>query len=584
MTNPLRRRTTGASRPGFFRATAVLTVGISFALLLVAVPSGHARVTKENKCRVLMGKTVRKVAAFVVKARTLCVADRLKWKAGASVDCQADPNILGGSGTGDPETDQNLAKVADFINRQVSKLQRKCTGYTAEVGVPFGTLCGSAGPNDWGQATRCAAMEIGKRAGDTFSALLDIAPRPDVPLRGCYDRIARITRASEKKLNRLRNVCFVTNDKEADSGGVRCAAINAPPGVVQTTFSGKLDSKLALVSVKLRTKLLSAYADCSADLALLNLSQADGGPLPDSTGGAFSAEDLFTDLYDALLQDVTTIDAALYPMVGYCGDGVVDNSGCGAGPGGIDVYPCEECDDGNRTSCDGCDRDCTLPACGNGAACAPDECDDGNFDSGDGCSAVCVSEYCGDGILQPIIGEQCDDGNSVDGDGCDSNCTVTACGNGVTTPPEECDNGKLNSDTDPNATCRTDCTLAGCGDGFLAPDEQCDDGGESPTCDDDCTFVLCGDGNLNLSAGELCDDGNFLNGDGCDSNCTPTSCGNGVVTLDEECDDGNLINNDGCDINCTQTRCGNGIVTLGEVCDDGNVGSGDGCDANCTPT
>ncbi len=30
-------------------------------------------------------------------------------------------------------------------------------------------------------------------------------------------------------------------------------------------------------------------------------------------------------------------------------------------------------------------------------------------------------------------GEACDDGNATSGDGCDNNCTATACGNGVAT-------------------------------------------------------------------------------------------------------------------------------------------------------
>jgi cysteine-rich repeat protein len=163
-----------------------------------------------------------------------------------------------------------------------------------------------------------------------------------------------------------------------------------------------------------------------------------------------------------------------------------------------------------------------------------DECDDGNNDSGDGCSAVCISEFCGDAIVQLAIGEACDDGNALDGDGCDSNCTVTSCGNGIVTAPEVCDDGTLNSDTDPNASCRTDCTPAGCGDGVVADGETCDEGGQTSTCDLNCTFVQCGDGSHNTPAGERCDDGNYIDGDGCDSNCTPTTCGNGIVTVGEE--------------------------------------------------
>jgi uncharacterized delta-60 repeat protein len=58
-------------------------------------------------------------------------------------------------------------------------------------------------------------------------------------------------------------------------------------------------------------------------------------------------------------------------------------------------------------------------------------------------------------------------------------------------------------------------------------------------------------------------------------------CGNGVVDAGETCDDGNGVNGDGCDGNCTPTGCGNGIVTVGESCDDGNVAGGDCCDALC---
>src|SRR5262245_49094113 len=72
--------------------------------------------------------------------------------------------------------------------------------------------------------------------------------------------------------------------------------------------------------------------------------------------------------------------------------------------------------------------------------------------------------------------------------------------------------------------------------------------------------LICGD--LLPDPGELCDDGNLIDGDGCDSNCTPTGCGNGITTTGETCDDGNLIDADGCDSNCTPTACGNAVVTV----------------------
>jgi len=139
-------------------------------------------------------------------------------------------------------------------------------------------------------------------------------------------------------------------------------------------------------------------------------------------------------------------------------------------------------------------------------------------------------------------------------------------------------------------------------------------------------------GNTIVEAGEQCDDGNTVSGDGCDASCQlechdtcvfgaplvpgcnacvasictadpfcctvswdeicigeTTSicsipcdvCGNRVRESGEQCDDGNTISGDGCDSNCTYTACGNGIVTSGEECDDGNTVSGDGCDASC---
>jgi cysteine-rich repeat protein len=59
-----------------------------------------------------------------------------------------------------------------------------------------------------------------------------------------------------------------------------------------------------------------------------------------------------------------------------------------------------------------------------------------------------------------------------------------------------------------------------CGDGELDTGETCDEGGETATCDDDCTDVVCGDSVLNQTAGEECDDGGTVPGDGCSATCT----------------------------------------------------------------
>jgi cysteine-rich repeat protein len=45
-------------------------------------------------------------------------------------------------------------------------------------------------------------------------------------------------------------------------------------------------------------------------------------------------------------------------------------------------------------------------------------------------------------------------------------------------------------------------------------------------------------------------------------------CADGILAAGEECDDGNQIDGDGCDRNCTLSRCGNGRRPRGEPCQD----------------
>ncbi|MEZ4223942.1 MAG: DUF4215 domain-containing protein [Polyangiaceae bacterium] len=121
----------------------------------------------------------------------------------------------------------------------------------------------------------------------------------------------------------------------------------------------------------------------------------------------------------------------------------------------------------------------------------------------------------------------------------------------------------------------------------------------------------CGDGVVN--AGESCDDGNSVSGDGCAADCmaieqgyacpTPGKpcvstvvCGDSKITGTETCDDGNAVAQDGCDascqlepgyqcplvgVRCEAKQCGDGIVAGAEQCDDGTPGGGDGCSATC---
>jgi cysteine-rich repeat protein len=130
-----------------------------------------------------------------------------------------------------------------------------------------------------------------------------------------------------------------------------------------------------------------------------------------------------------------------------------------------------------------------------------------------------------------------------------------------------------------------DGSCRSCGNGFVEDPETCDPPGETASCDGDCTPVSCGDGYANHTAGELCDDGNAVEGDGCDSNCTATACGNGILTSNEQCDDGNNSSGDGCAGDCS---CEPGSVVIGcqdPICPDRMLqtvyaGTGRTCDTN----
>ena len=273
-----------------------------------------------------------------------------------------------------------------------------------------------------------------------------------------------------------------------------------------------------------------------------------------------------------------------------CDDGIPGNYGeygrCN--PGCLELGPhCgdgekngpEECDDGTAGNTENpgtvgvtCRTDCTLARCGDGIQDSGEECDDGalNSDTAPGaCRTTCEVSRCGDMVKDPT--EECDDGNAIDYDSCTSLCLNPECGDGIqktidsTTgefswyPNEACDDGNQNN----NDYCRYDCmAITGyCGDGLIqtgAPaSEACDnattgDGigayctgpctgsGASMTCDVGCTYNhgSCGDGDIDYIAGEICDDGNAVNGDYCSyPACTITgSCGDGTIQINEICD------------------------------------------------
>jgi cysteine-rich repeat protein len=199
------------------------------------------------------------------------------------------------------------------------------------------------------------------------------------------------------------------------------------------------------------------------------------------------------------------------------------------------------------------------------------------------CSVAPATFTLGDGPLA----EDCTAAGDEDGNGL-GDCSDPACTDIPACQPA-CGNGKIEAGEgcdDGNGVngdgCDNTCMVTGCGNGVMTAGEACDDGNtiSGDGCDNNCTVTACGNGVM--TTGEQCDDGNGTNGDACESNCTLPFCGNGIRDGGEQCDDGNGINGDACENNCTLPFCGNGIRDVGEQCDDGNGINGDACENNCT--
>ena len=90
------------------------------------------------------------------------------------------------------------------------------------------------------------------------------------------------------------------------------------------------------------------------------------------------------------------------------------------------------------------------------------------------------------------------------------------------------------------------------GDGFTIVKLTGANGGDFP----------CANGQKD--AGEACDDGNLVAGDGCRADCTAEVCGDGIRDPQEQCDDGNLLDGDCCSATCVPEPDGS-------ACDDGNA-------------
>lgn len=173
----------------------------------------------------------------------------------------------------------------------------------------------------------------------------------------------------------------------------------------------------------------------------------------------------------------------------------------------------------------------------------------------------------GDGVKDNL--DQCPDtptGATVDANGC-APSQLDSDGDRVTDNLDLCPNTPARTPVDANG-----CPITGGGGG----------GGGGAVC-----------GNHIVEAGEQCDDGNTVSGDGCSSTCqneTPAVCGNGMVEAGEQCDDGNTTSGDGCSSTCqmegtapANDSCANAIAASdGTVSFSTNFATTDGPDEPAT--
>ncbi|MBZ0117301.1 MAG: DUF4215 domain-containing protein, partial [Sandaracinaceae bacterium] len=184
--------------------------------------------------------------------------------------------------------------------------------------------------------------------------------------------------------------------------------------------------------------------------------------------------------------------------------------GCGGpgenGDGGIDAAADAGADGG--ASCVGA-ADGTP--CGDGRICLRNLCED---------------SACGDGVVDART-EDCDDMNTTAGDGCEDDCSFSCTSDPMCDDFQPCNGAE---------TCSP--TTHACGAGTPLADGTACGGGSGLIClDGACVPTRCGDGVIDPAAGEECEDGNDVAGDGCENDCTFT------CEADGECpDDGESCN------------------------------------------
>lgn len=216
-------------------------------------------------------------------------------------------------------------------------------------------------------------------------------------------------------------------------------------------------------------------------------------------------------------------------------------SEAGMPDGGVTVSECDDGDPCNgRETCDATTHQCqagTPPAASEAVACELEGADAG---MGTCKGGVCATASCGDGTPDP--NEECDDGNTTSGDGCEPDCTYTCesdadCDDGNPCNGEEtcnttdhtctagdaldCDDGDPCTEDTCDPTVDGGCVsefVDGDGDGY-APEGRgtCGDSGMGGDCNDDNNQTYPG-------ASELCDDNDNDCDDTVDEDTTTITC------------------------------------------------------------
>jgi cysteine-rich repeat protein len=392
------------------RITLVSIVLLSATALLATTATAALNPLKTREAAI---KHVAKLAGKTAKIRHKCANDiengLLPW----TIDCSEDPVAFGGAGTGDLKLNGKLEKTLGRSSKRYRTLRD--LGTPSETGL--NNACAVA-TEDWDEVYDCLFDE----GNDASKQLLDLSFNPtqrtvEQTERTCRLVLGRVTRSFYTKTLRNRAKCFSKNGllgfgDFADQ--YECLAPAIPPGLgAPLTGLTSTDTKIRKSFNLVRSQIRNACPD---------YMEANGFPgnLADATAGTFYQSDAVGVVLETIINELQPVLTGIYAGEEYCGDGI------------IQAELGEECDDGDRDSCETdstCDRNCTLQGCGNGVACEDtvtpansEECDDGDSETGDGCNELCEAEYCGDGVQQTALGEECDDANQLDGDGCSSEC------------------------------------------------------------------------------------------------------------------------------------------------------------------